>query len=236
MIYGDLAVPVGSGYQPAYLARPDQAGQWPVVLISPDLDGLGAHEKYVAGRLARKGLAVLAVDLYGKPKPDGSLAAYNALTDKGAMRVLDETQQFLSSEDIDWAHSDRIGVLGLDVGGRFALITAAHRAWVAASALAYTPLTGDEERDFPVAEMLNHLATPVLGLYGSDDELISAATVDEAQARNTSGQWLLYQGADHGFLDEVGPNFDGASFEDAIVRLASFFQEHLPAPIKIDLG
>lgn len=238
VMYGDLTVSVGSGYRGGYLARPDQAGHWPVIVIAHDLDGLGAHEKYVARRLARKGLAIVCVELYAE-KPDSAdagLRAYNSLTDAQALRVLDETHEYLSSEDIEWAHTDRIGMLGLDIGGRFALITAAHRPWVGATAVAYTPLTGDEKRDFPIADMLGHLATPVLGLYGSDDELIDADSVDEAQSRNPSGQWLLYQGVGHGFLDEVGPGFDSASFEDAIVRLANFFTGNLPAAEIIDLG
>lgn len=238
VMYGNLTVSVGSGYRGGYLARPDQAGRWPVVVLVHDLDGLGAHEKYVARRLARKGLAVVCVELYpDKPElGDAGLKAYNAMTDGQALRVLDEAHEYLSSDDIEWALTDRIGMLGLDVGGRFALITAAHRTWVGASAVAYTPLTGDEQRDFPVADMLGHLATPVLGLYGTEDELIDADSVDEAQARNPSGQWLLYQGAGHGFLDEVGPGFDAASFEDAIVRLSDFFARNLPAAEIIDLG
>ena len=202
VMYGNLTVSVGSGYRRGYLARPDQAGRWPVVILAHDLDGLGAHEKYIARRLARRGVAVLAVELYDE-RPDGEdagLRAYNDLTDGQALRVLDETHEYLSSDDIGWAHTNRIGMIGLDVGGRFALITAAHRSWVGASALAYTPLT------------------------------------DEAQARNPGGQWLLYAGARHGFLDEVGANFDAAAFEDAIVRLSDFFIRHLPAAEIIDLG
>ena len=238
IIYGDLSVSVGSGYRKGYLARPDHAGTWPVVIMLHDLDGIGPHEKYLARRLARHGLAVLAVSLYTDPTPDhrSALAAYNSLTDAQALRIIDEAHQYLSSEDIEWAHSDRIGVIGLDVGGRFALISAAHRAWVAACAISYTPLTGDEDRDFPVAQMLNHLSVPILGLYGKADELIDVATVDEAQSRNLAGQWLLYEGAGHGFLDEVGPNFDSSAFEDAVVRLSEFFSSSLPAAEVVDLG
>lgn len=238
VINGHLAVPVGSGYRNAYLARPDQAGSWPVVLIVPDLNGLGAHEKYLAGRLARRGLAVLALELHVSTpvSHDAALDAYHSLSDHSALHVLDEAHDFLRSTDIDWAHTDRVGLIGLDVGGRLALIASAHRPWVGATAVAYTPLTGDEDRTFQVADMLNHLANPTLGLYGDSDDLIDVETVDEAQTRNVTGQWLLYEGAKHGFLDEVGPNFDAAAFEDAVMRLTAFFQANLPAPITLTLG
>src|SRR5690606_948121 len=149
-----------------YLARPDQAGRFPTVILTPDLDGLGAHEKHVARRLARQGIAVLVVDLYPLA-PTGrteALAAYHALTDSEAMRTIDETYDYLPSDDIDWAQTERFGLLGLDAGGRSSPISAAHRRWVGAAAVVSTPLTGDEERQFHAADILRHIAVPVLGL------------------------------------------------------------------------
>lgn len=238
VMYAPLSVSVGAGYRRGYLARPDQAGRFPTVILTPDLDGLGPHEKQVARRLARRGVAVLVVDLY----PDApenrheSLEAYHALTDGEAMRTIDETYDYLRSEDIDWAQADRLGLLGLDVGGRFSLITAAQRRWVGAAAVVSTPLTGDEERRFPVADILQHIAVPVLGLYGADDDLVEADTVDEAQSRNSTGQWLLYEAAGHAFLDEVGDDYHEPSSEDALARLAAFFTTHLPAKQEVTLG
>ncbi|HSJ27917.1 MAG TPA: dienelactone hydrolase family protein [Acidimicrobiia bacterium] len=238
VMYGPLAVSVGAGYRNGYLARPDQAGRFPTVILAPDLDGLGAHEKHVARRLARHGLAVLAVDFYVDPPSDrtGALAAYHALSDGEAMRTLDETYDYLRSDDIDWAHTERVGLLGLDVGGRFSLISAAHRRWVGGAAVVSTPLTGDEDRRFQVADVLRHIGVPVLGLYGRDDDLIDTDSVDEAQDRNVTGQWLLYEGAGHAFLDEVGDDYDEASAEDAIARLTEFFTTNLPAKAELALG
>ena len=99
-----------------------------------------------------------------------------------------------------------------------------------------TPLTGDENREFQVADMLNHLAVPVLGLYGSADPLIAAETVDAAQDRNQSGQWLLYDGAGHDFFDDGSPDYDALRPRDADSRITQFFQATLPKPETIDLG
>jgi carboxymethylenebutenolidase len=231
VIYGSLAVPVGSHYRRGFLARPDRAGRFPVVVLAPGLGGVGSHARSMAHRLARRGFAVLAVD-FAAHRPataDEALVAYQALTDGEAMRTLDETRRFVTNPDVDWARPETAGILGLDVGGRFALVTAAHRAWVGAAAVVATPLTGDEERDRPVAATLGHLAVPVLGLYGAADDLIAPETVDEAQRRNPTGTWLLYEGARHGFLDETGPDFDPAAAADAVMRLAEFFGRHLPA-------
>ena len=238
VMYGPLPVSVGAGYRRGYLARPDQAGKFPTVILTPDLDGLGAHEKHVARRLARRGVAVLVVDLYPDAPSDrqAALSAYHALPDSEAMRTIDETYDYLRSDDIDWAQTARLGLLGLDVGGRFSLISAAHRSWVGAAAVVSTPLTGDEDRAFTVADILHHIPAPVLGLYGKADELVDVESVDEAQNRNTTGQWLLYEDAEHAFLDEVGPEYHEASAEDALARLTDFFITHLPPKSETNLG
>ncbi|MDX1448025.1 MAG: dienelactone hydrolase family protein [Acidimicrobiia bacterium] len=238
VMYAPLPVSVGAGYRRGYLARPDQAGRFPTVILTPDLDGLGPHEKHVARRLARRGVAVLVVDPYVDAPSDreAALTAYHALADAEALRTIDETYDYLRSEDIDWAQTDRFGLLGLDVGGRFSLIAAAHRRWVGAAAVVSTPLTGDEERQYQVADLLRHIPVPVLGLYGMEDELVHPDSVDEAQNRNATGQWLLYENVGHGFLDEVGPEYDEAATEDAIARMVDFFTLHLPQKQETNLG
>ncbi len=238
VMYGALTVSVGAGYRRGYLARPDQAGQFPTVVLMPDLDGLGAHEKHIARRLARHGLAVVVVDPYTTEPADrrSALVAYNALSDSEAMRTIDETYDYLRSEDIPWAATSSLGVLGLDVGGRFALIHAAHRPWVGAAAVVSTPIAGDEERRFQVADVLRHISAPVLALYGGEDDLIDSETVDEAQERNTTGQWLLYEGAGHAFMDEASDDYHEDSTEDALARLTDFFTANLPRKAEVNLG
>ena len=237
-MYGTFPVPVGIGYRPGYLARPDEAGRFPVVLAFPGVGGLKSYQKELCRRLARRGFACLAVDLY--PGDDGQigdgLAAYASQSDRAISSDIDEAHEFLESEDVFWAIPDRCGVLGIDVGGRFALITGATRPWARAAVVISTPLTGDENRESQVADMLNHLAVPVLGLYGSADQLIAADTVDAAQDRNQNGQWLLYDGAGHDFIDDSSPEYDPAAAADAESRITQFFQSTLPKPETVDLG
>jgi carboxymethylenebutenolidase len=238
VMYGSYAVPVGAGYRRGYLARPDRTGVFPSVIVVPDLDGVTSHERAVCRSLARKGIAAVSVDLYPEPVDAGNaaLAAYHRTDDGEALRTIDEAHEFLLSDDTPWAHAELVGVLGLDLGGRFAIIAGAHRPWVAAIGLAYAPLTGDEERRFPVAAMLEHVGVPLLGVYAAEDELIAVDTVDEAQRRNPSGDWLLYQGAAHGFLDGAGEAYDQGAAVDAMARFADFFLRHLPPERLEDLG
>ncbi len=235
ILYSTWPLPIGTGHRTGYLARPDRAGRYPVVLVLPTLDGLGGFEKDLCRRLARNGFVGLAVDFYrlaGDP-----LDAYNGLSDGRALTDLDEVHEFIISEDVDWAlGAAGVGMLGADVGGRFALMAAARRDWVRSVAVAYSPLTGDEDREFQAAAVLGNLPIPVLGLYGAGDEFIDPASVDEAQSRNDSGQWLLYENAGHGFLDVEDANYEPSAADDALARILAFFKATLPAPEVVDLG
>lgn len=235
IMYRSYAVPVGAGYRPGYLARPDRAGRFPVVIVVPDLDGLTSFEKDLCRAFARHGIAALTLDLYRSRSGD-PIHDYHTLSDRQAMTDLDEVHEFLASDDVTWTSADAVGMLGLDVGGRFALAMAARRRWVRALAVCYTPLTGDEEREVTVADLLESLSIPVLGLYGAEDELIDPQTVDGAQRRNATGQWLLYEGAGHGFLNINGDNYHGDAAADAASRLVQFFTQALPPAQLIQTG
>jgi carboxymethylenebutenolidase len=234
IMYGPVPVPVGTAHRNGYLARPDESGLVPVVFVIPGLDGLGSLEKDICRRLARVGFAAVSIDLYGR-QGDG-LDLYNTLTDEDALYALDELYQFIVSDDVSWNIDEKIGVLALDVGGRFGIIKAATRAWVASLTLCYPPLTGDEERAHQVADYLDNLPVPVLAMYGADDDLVDASTVDEAQRRNEHGQWLLYEGVGHGFLDIDGDGFDQSAADDAFARLVAFLKATLAQPEIEQLG
>jgi carboxymethylenebutenolidase len=234
IMYGACPIPMGTGHRTGYLARPDAAGKFPVVFVLPSLDGLTSFEKDICRRLARNGILALSVDFYrsgGDP-----LDRYNLLSDARAIADLDELHAYVVSDDLEWAVSGQVGIFGVDVGGRFGVITAATRPWVLSLALAYTPLTGDEDREFQVADFLGHLPLPVLGLYGADDELIAASSVDEAQNRNQHGQWLLYPGVRHQFLDIDAEEYDPSAAEDALGRMLAFLKETLPPAEEEVLG
>lgn len=233
-MYGGWPIPIGSSLRTQYLARPDAAGQFPVVLVLPTVEGLSGFEKDLCRLFARWGLVAIGVDFY-RQKGD-PLVAYEALSDRQALTDLDEIHEFIVSDDVKWAVGGDLGLLGLDVGGRLGIVCASTRAWVKSLAVVSTPLTGDEDREHQVASYLDNLPVPVLGLYGAEDDLIALSTVDEAQRRNDHGQWLLYQGAGHSFLDAEADGYHADSAADASPRLVEFFKATLPAAVEVDLG
>ena len=234
VLYGSMPLPVGAAHRDGYLARPDEAGRFPAVIVAPGLSPMGSFEKDVCRRLARQGVAAITVDW--RRSGAEPLTAYSRLTDERAAAELDELHELIVSDDTAWNVADEVGIFGADVGGRFAVMKAATRRWVRSLAIAYTPLTGDEDRRFQVADHLSRLPVPVLALYGMDDDLIDTCSVDEAQRRNKHGQWLLYEGAGHGFLDMQSDGFDQSAADDAFARVVAFFKATLQPAIVEDLG
>ncbi len=205
-----------------------------MVLVLHDIYGLTSHEKDLCRRLARHGLVALGVDLYRGSAPprdatlDEAVTAYQTLPDDRALRDVDEAYEFLMSPDVPWAVKGPVGLLGIDVGGRLALLYAATHAHVVAVAAVCAPLAGDEERGYQVAAALREVAVPVLGLYGADDELIPPQSVDVAQQMSPGGRWLLYEGVGHDFLNEQAAGYDRDAATDALVRLTEFLTATLP--------
>ena len=234
IMYGSCPIPVGARSRTGYLSRPDEEGRFPVVFVLPALQGMTGFEKDLCRRLARHGFAALSLDFYrtsGDP-----LEVYNDLADRRASGDLDEMYDFIISDDVAWNSGEGVGLFGTDTGGRLALTAAATRDWVRSVVAVSAPLTGDEEREHQVADYLAHLSVPVLGLYGAEDDLIDVSSVDEAQRRNEHGQWLLYEGAGHGFLDIDDEGYEAGAAEDAWARVLAFFDATLDQPEVVDLG
>ena len=226
ILYRDFAMPSGAGFTTGYLSRPDRIGDYPLVVLLPPLHGITPFVKDLARRLARNGYAVLVPDLTRGAHPgpkapfEELVATYHGIRDSRALADIDDAVAFAFADPAGWARPGKIGVVGIDVGGRFAIIYAAHRQRaVGALCVAYAPLAGDEKRRLPVVEALEMLPMPVLGLYGADDDLVPAAGVDEAQRLNPHGRWILYEGVGHDYLDDDAGSFHHAATSDTLARL-----------------
>lgn len=236
ILYRSYGLPAGSAFADGYLARPDRVGRYPVVLVIPDIRGVQSFEKDLCRRLARHGYAALALDLYRSEAParsaplDEAIGLYGSLPDRRALTDIDEAIAFVRNVDVDWALPDPVGLLGIDVGGRFALLYASDRTSVGSVVAVAAPLAGDEERAFQVESVLSRLTMPVLGLYGSEDELVPTEGVDVAQSLNPGGTWILYEGAQHDFLNIDAAGYHPGAAADAHVRIADFFKSHLATP------
>lgn len=234
VLYRSFGLPAGSDYFTGYLARPDKQGQFPVVVALHGLSGISSAIKDVCWHLARRGYAAAAIDWHRGRTPasiEEAVAVYEEVTDRRVAGDISDAIDFTQAEDVEWSSKGPIGLIGIGVGGRFALSYAADAPAEIGSVVAcYAPLRGDDSRDSSVASALERLAVPTLGLYGAADELVPVSDVDYAQTINTTGQWIVYEGVGHGFLDATEPGYDGGASHDALERAAALFLATLPAP------
>lgn len=237
ILYRSFAVPVGAGSQPGYLARPDQIGQYPGVLVLPDIYGVTSFEKGICRWLARNGFVAIALDLHRAVRPgpvgdlDRAVDAYNAIDDQRAITDIDEAYEFMMSEDIEWVIKGPVGIVGFDTGGRFGLLYSADRPHVGAVVVVQAPLAGDEHRQLQVESVLERLSMPVLGLFGRQDELVPPEGVDTAATMNSTGTWILYEDTGHDFLNDSSPGYHPGAAADAMVRIQRFLAANLPAAV-----
>lgn len=235
IIYGAVPVPLGAGEFTGYLARPDGPGAWPSVIVLPDAAGIGSLEKATARHLARHGRSALVLDPYrgrGPARgadPDVVAGAYAALADGRVLRDVGEVREYLASDDTTWADDKPSAVLGIGVGGRFALLAAATRRDVAAVVAIAAPLAGTDTHP-SVLEVMDGLTVPVLGLYGADSDEVPVADIDAAQALVPHGRFIVYEGVGHRFIDPSSDDYHPGAEADALARIRATLEAIAPVP------
>lgn len=235
ILFHSYAIPVGSHSRAGYVARPDEIGKYPAVVILPGIFGLRSFEKELARRLARQGFVAIAFDPYVSALPaaatlNDAVAAYSGLDDRRVLTDIDRAVDFATIAAADFTVGGPVGLVGIDTGGRFALLYAADRSRVASVVVVHAPLGGDDQRQFTVKDSLERIEVPVLALYGTDDEHIPVEGVDVAADLNTTGQWIVYESTGHDFLDPDAATYQSGAAADAAVRIPRFLAATLPKP------
>jgi carboxymethylenebutenolidase len=237
----DLATDDG-GTMRAYVARPAGQGPFPGVVVGAEIYGITGHVRGVCERLADMGYVGLAPDVHHRTAPWVELAE----DEPGLARGFELLHQ-LTREDalrdvraaIDYLRitgSDRIGMVGLSVGGHLAYL-AASEFDLAAAVIVYggwIPTT-----DIPLSQPQPTLTrTPgitgrLLVLVGEHDQVISPEQrrqiADALEAADVRHDVVEYAGVGHGFLNDRRDTFDAAAADDAWARIRALFAHELVA-------
>jgi dienelactone hydrolase len=112
-------------------------------------------------------------------------------------------------------------VLGIGAGGNHA-VRAAAASGAACLALVTTPLDDGARRD------LAAYPGGLFGVFGREDELADADHVAQLRDDAPQGEFVIYGGVGHDFLDDYADPYDFSIARDAIDRIAAFFEKHLP--------
>ncbi|HYM16336.1 MAG TPA: dienelactone hydrolase family protein [Dehalococcoidia bacterium] len=225
IVAAPVAYPAGSAGGMGYLARPDDAGPHPGVVVIQEWWGLDGHIKDVAERFARAGFVALAPDLYHgefATEPDEARKLAMALNRAQALTDLTGAVAYLQS--LDAVAPKRVGCIGFCMGGSMALALAAATPDVAAAAPFYAGFQ-------PPPEELAKIRAELFCAFGADDAGIPAERVaafeETLRGQGHAATVKVYEGAPHSFFNDTRPSYRPVAAKDAWERSLALFQRVL---------
>jgi carboxymethylenebutenolidase len=239
---GDVSFPAPDGFDlPAFVARPDGEGPFPVVIVVSEIFGVHEYIRDICRRLAKAGYAAVAPAFFNRVEDPAPLSDMTRIMQivgaAGYEQVMGDVSATLDwvSQQL-WANGDKVGITGWCWGGkvvwqacaRFAVIDAGV-AWYGrlAPAADATPAQISGGQPWPV-DLADDLKCAVLGLYGAEDRGIPLPSVEAmrsalARAGQTSSEIVVYPGAPHGFHADYRDSYRAADAADGWSKLLAFF-------------
>ena len=223
-----------------YVARPQDDGSLPGIVLVHHLPGWDEFYEEFAERLARHGYTVICPDLYcryGHGTPDDVAAKVRS---EGG--VHDDSVVADCEAALDWlkaqpAANGKVGIIGSCSGGRHALLVASRvrgfaavvDLWGGAVVMAPDQLT--PARPVAPIDYTGDLDAPLLGLFGNDDQAPSPEQVDQHEAelrkQGKTYEFHRYDGAGHGFFYYQAPLYRPEQAMDGWGKVFGFFEKHL---------
>ena len=241
-----VSYPSADGFElPAYVARPDGEGPFPVVIVASEIFGVHEYIRDVCRRLAKAGYAAVAPAFFVReedPAPLSDMQRIQQIVAKAGyeqvMGDIDATLTWIGQQA--WAKADKVGITGYCWGGKVVWQAVARFSALDAGVAWYGRLapaanaTDDQKaagQPWPV-DLAADLKAPVLGLYGGQDGGIPNDTVKTmndalAAAGKTDSQIILYETAPHGFHADYRASYREADAKDGWARLLALFEQKL---------
>jgi carboxymethylenebutenolidase len=226
---------------PVYEAYPEQAGDYPVVLVISEVWGVHEWIKDVTRRFAKEGYYAVAPELFSR---EGGLAHVtdmdkirNVVFGAPLKRVVGDLKAGVEyARKQPAAKGDRVGVTGFCWGGQMTLTFPAFYKDTKAAVAWYGPparAQKDDPKPVTALEVAAEVPCPVLMLYGAADQGIPVPDVEkEAAALKAAGRTVevhIYPDGPHGFFADYRPSYREAMAKDAWGKCLTFFQKHLKA-------
>ena len=233
-----VRIPAEGVMLPAYMAHPEQGGQWPLILVVQEIFGVHEHIKDVCRRLAKLGYLAIAPELFFRQGDVSRLKDSNEIISTVVSKVPDAQVMADLDAVVAWAEhtgmvqAGKVGIAGFCWGGRITWLYAAHSARVKAGVAWYGRLEGASNPLQPVhpLAMASQLQAPVLGLYGGADAGIPVESVEKMRAalaaHGNGSEIVLYPDAPHAFFADYRPSYRKEAAEDGWRRLQAWFAVH----------
>jgi dienelactone hydrolase len=191
----------GDTYEGYFVRNEGFGDDQPIVLVIHDWDGLGDYEKRRAQKLAERGYAAFAVDLYGQgvrptTTEEAQAESGKLYGDRAAMRerLFGSLAQAQTMTGVDPTQAVAIGYC---FGGAAVLELARAGADIDGFVSFHGGLVTPEGQDY------NNASGPILVLHGADDPVAPmgevAALADKLTAAGVEFDMEIYGGARHSF-------------------------------------
>ncbi|WP_395649596.1 dienelactone hydrolase family protein [Brevundimonas sp.] len=245
LVAEEVNYPAPDGFAlPAYVARPEGAGPFPVVIVASEIFGVHAYIEDICRRLAKAGYAAIAPAFFVRvadPAPLSDFAQIRTIVSQAkyeqVMGDVSATLDWVAAQA--WA-TDKIGITGYCWGGKVVWQACARFDQIEAGVawygqLAPSPTATPEQiaagAPWPV-DLAKDLKAPVLGLYGGQDQGIPLTAVEGMTAAltaagKTDSRIDVYPDAQHGFHADYRASYNAADAADGWTKLLGVFQSHL---------
>ena len=240
---GVIGLQSGGTQIAAYVATPNQPGNYPGIVVIQEAFGLVDHICDVARRFANLGYNACAPALYwrrGAPKNPDNMDDVRpvmfGLPDSEAVQDLEAAADYLRA--IPGA-TGKVGAIGFCSGGRHTLlfacssskVNAAIDCWGGFIHRANPDAETNAARPKPPLDMVGQLHCPLFGVFGVEDEnppvALEAELKKRAQAAGKDVTTKIYNGAGHAFLADYRPSYREGPATQLWGDIQSFFGERL---------
>ena len=240
LVAGPVTIAAGDFALPAYRARPEGDGPFPIIVVVSEIFGVHEYIADVARRFARLGYLAVAAELFVRQGDAKATSDINTLLSTIISKVPDAQVMADLDACVAWAKANggdpaRLGVTGFCWGGRATWLYAAHNPALKAAVAWYGRLVGATTALRPTQpiDVPPRLHAPVLGLYGGADAGIPLESVEQMKAALATGsdparrsQFFVYPEAKHAFHADYRPNYDAAAARDGWQRCLDWLRAH----------
>ena len=234
----EVKIPVRDGEMPGYRAKPAKGKGFAVVLVVQEIFGVHEHIRDLCRRLAKRGYLAVAPELYAR---QGNVATTTDIQEiiKNVVSKVPDAQVLADLDDAArWAASSqggnaaKLGITGFCWGGRISWLYSAHNPEVKAAAAWYGRLVGPTDELHPrnPIDIAPSLKTPVLGLYGGQDQGITQDSIGQMRAAlkaaGNPSEIIVYPDAGHAFNADYRPSYSQGPAEDGWKRMLEWFKRY----------
>jgi carboxymethylenebutenolidase len=224
----------------AYAARPLESGPFGGVVVIHHMPGYDSETKEITRRFAAYGYAAVMPNLYHRDAP-GASPDDAAATARAQGGVPDERLVGDVGGAADYLRAlpganGKVGVIGYCSGGRQSFLAASSLQLDAAvdcygAFVLNSPPEGMGMKVTSLADRVEDLSCPLLGLFGAQDQFPTPAeTAELAQLLDGAGkqhEFHTYDDAGHAFFAVSRPSYRVEAANDGWARIWDFYGRYL---------